>query len=834
MEIEISGIEEKTLAPALSQSTGRGGLHFLCVGMLALTMCSGCAQSSAPIGGGSTPSADARVTQSFDADWRFALADPAEAAAPKFDDSGWRKLDVPHDWSIEGKIDQNNPSGKSEAFLPVGVGWYRKTFAVPATWSGRRVFIDFDGVFANSDVFINGFKLGHRPFGYVGFEYDLTDHLNPGHANVIAVRCDNSLQPATRWYTGNGILRHVRLMATDPVHLAQGGIYVTTPTISDGQATVHVQSSVLNQANAPRQVYMRTTVYGPDGAAVSADLTSPRLIPAGESAQFDEDIFVREPKRWNLDSPNMYSVVAQVVEGDKTIDNQSVPFGIREFHFDAATGFWLNGRNFKIFGCAIHAEGGAVGGAVPLGIWQRRLAELKGIGCNAIRTAHNPPAPEFLDLCDRMGFLVMDEMFDVWTVGKTPLQSRTVLADYHLYFNDWWDKDTTATILRDRNHPSIVLWSAGNEIHDITPNSDLGKRIFIPLRDLIHRLDPSRPVTLAVLRPNQNNVYTNGFSELMDVVGQNYRENEIIAANQQMPTRKIIGTENHLDVQTWQYLRDNPAYSGQFLWTGIDYLGETTGWPYISHESGLFDRIGYKRPHAWQRQSWWTKKPMVEMSRVLPAARAVRTTVAPGEDPGSAPMPQYLHDWTPENSAAHNEHIEVYTNCGQVELFLNGKSLGVKTRNADDSPIIYTVAYAAGELRVVASNDGKEVATDILHTAGKAAKIVLQADQTKLPADWDDVCFVNARVTDADGNTVPNAANEIHFAVRGPGFVAGVDNGDFVTHEPFVANEHQAYQGRCLAIVKANGAGTIMVAATADGLARAAVQVEGIGKPPVR
>jgi beta-galactosidase len=458
------------------------------------------------------------------------------------------------------------------------------------------------------------------------------------------------------------------------------------------------------------------------------------------------------------------------------------------------------------------------------------LAALKSVGCNAIRTAHNPPAPEFLDLCDRMGFLVMDEMFDVWTVGKTPLLSRTVLNDYHLYFRDWWQKDVTDAILRDRNHPSIILWSAGNEIHDITPTGQLGFEIFTPLRDLIHQLDPSRPVTLAVLRPNINNVYTNGFSELMDVVGQNYRENEIIAAHAQNPARKIIGTENRLDVATWRWLRDNPAYSGQFLWTGVDYVGESPAWPAISHESGLFDRTLLAHATAYQRKSWWTSEPVVHVVRVLPAPPRTRPAeVDPGLDTGPAPGPQYLSDWTPRNALGYRANLEVYTNCEAVELFLNGKSLGSQNRHADDSPLTWRVAYEPGDLKAVGTIAGKAVATHELRTAGQAAKVTLSVDQDSLSPNSDDVSFARARVVDADGIEVPDAANLIHFQISGPGTIAAVDNGDFQSHESFRGADRHAYQGSCLAIIQATaGGGKITLTASADGLESSSADIEAV------
>jgi beta-galactosidase len=793
---------------------------------LALSLSSCTAQTPAPP---ATAFSSPRLTQSFDADWRFALTSAAGPQAPAFDDSHWQSLDVPHDWSIDGPIDQANPTGKSGGFFPAGIGWYRKHFTIPDLDSTRRVFIELDGVMANSDVYINGFDLGHRPNGYVSLDYELTGHLNFGaQENVLAVRCDNSLQPAGRFYCGAGIYRHVRLVMTDPIHLDHWGTCITTPRVGADLAVIHVVSTLVNQSDATGSVQARTTILGPDNLPLAADQTAYESVPVGGKIDLAQDIYIQNPKLWNLDQPNMYRAVTRLVSDDQTIDEASTPFGIREFHFDPATGFWLNGKNFKILGCCLHADGGAVGEAVPLGVWQRRLEAMKLIGCNAIRTAHNPPSPEFLDLCDRMGFLVMDEMFDVWTIGKTPLNSRTVLNDYHLYFKDWWRQDVTDTVLRDRNHPSIILWSAGNEIHDINPNNDLGTRLFKPLRDLYHELDPTRPVTLAVLRPNQSNLYTNGFAELMDVVGQNYRENELLAAHKQNPNRKILGTENHLDVKTWDYLRDNPPYSGQFLWVGIDYLGESPNWPIIGSGSGMFDRTLLARPDAYQRKSWWTSEPMVRIDRVEPLTVPARPApIDPGVDSGPPPQPRHSSDWTPRQDANYVADLDVYTNCQQVELSLNGKSLGAQKRNHDDSPLQWHVPYQPGTLIATASNDGKIVATHELRTAGQPARVELSADQSELSTDWDNVSFVRARVVDAAGTLVPDAENLITFHLTGPAVLAAVDNGDPQSHESFHTPQRHAYNGTCLAIVRAADSGPITLTATAAGLADGSVQIQG-------
>lgn len=755
-----------------------------------------------------------RETASFDPGWRFARGEAAGAERPAFDDAGWRTLDVPHDWSIEGPFDPSNPTGHAGGFLPAGVGWYRKHFPLPPADANRRVFVDFDGVMANSDVWINGVPLGHRPYGYVSFRYELTGHLGfgDGHPNVLAVRCDDAQQPASRWYAGAGIYRHVRLVVTGPVHLDHWATAVTTPAVTADRATVHVRTSVVNQSSAAAAgVAVRVDVLGPDGGPVATANADARDVPAGGSADFTADVAVAAPRRWGLDHPDLYRATVTVVAGGSPVDAESVPFGIRTFRFDPDTGFSLNGTALKLKGVCLHADGGAFGAAVPLDVWERRLTLLRPLGVNAIRTAHNPPAPEFLDLCDRMGFLVMDEMFDCWTVGKNKF-------DYHLYFNDWSKIDARDTVRRDRNHPSIVLYSAGNEIHD-TPNAALALGILRGLVGAFHEADPTRPVTQALFRPNRSHDYDDGLADLLDVVGQNYRENEILAAHQQRRSRAIVGTENTHDLPPWLALRDHPAYAGQFLWTGIDYLGEATAWPMVGSNSGLLDRTGLPHPRGLQRQSWWADAPCVHAIR-----RTGRSSTAP-TDPGYEATPArrrppvLFADWTPPDLGPHPERVEVYSNAATVELTLNGRSLGTRPRPADDAARAWAVPFEPGTLRATATDAaGHVVATDEVRTAGRPAAVRLTVDRPRLAVGYDHVATVSAEVTDGSGVVVPTAADAVTFAVVGPGRVAAVDNADNDSHEPFQATRRSAYQGRCVAFVRATGAGPITVTATAPGL----------------
>jgi len=774
----------------------------------------------------SRTSAPARATLPFDAGWRFQPGDAPGAEAPAWADAAWSAVDLPHDWSIAGPFDEHNPSGAAGGFLPAGIGWYRKHFTLPGADAGRRVFVEFDGVMAHSDVWINGEHLGNRPNGYVSFGYELTGHLKfgDGKDNVLAVRVDDSRQPASRWYEGAGIYRHVRLVVTDPVHLEKWGVFVTTPHVAAAAATVHVRATLVNQSDTATDATIVFTLVAPDGTAAKPALTECRGLPAGAAGVYERDLAVAAPDRWDLGHPALYRLRTEVRVGGATVDEETVPFGIREARFDAATGFWLNGRNVKLQGVCLHADASAFGTAVPLGAWEQRLAALQALGVNAIRTAHNPPAPEFLDLCDRLGFLVMDELFDCWTVGKNKY-------DYHLDFNAWSQADTRDTVRRDRNHPSIILWSAGNEIHD-TPNASLSKKILAGLVAVFHAEDPTRPVTQALLRPNRSHDYDDGLADLLDVVGTNYRYEELIAAHAAKPTRKIVGTENRHDLASWLAVRDTPAYAGEFIWSGADYLGEAWFWPNVASGSGLIDRTNRPKPDGYAVQSWWSDQPMVY------AARRVAPTPRGPTDPGYGPVQrrrmQFLFpDWNPKNPAPHDENVEVYSNCEQVELRLNGRSLGVQPRAADLAPRTWTVPYAPGTLEAIGRNQGEVVARCQLRTAGPPARLELTAHRAQLAPGWDDVDFVTAEVVDANGVVAPGADNPVTFAVAGPGTIAAVDSADNASHESFQGNARRAYQGRCVAIVRATAAtGEITVSASAPGLAPGAVTIDAVAPTP--
>ncbi|MCX6335090.1 MAG: DUF4982 domain-containing protein [Bacteroidia bacterium] len=748
----------------------------------------------------------ARRVLNFDNDWRFIKDDAKGSEAITFDDSGWRKLDVPHDWSIEGPYDNANPTSRGGGYLPAGIGCYRKSFTLNAADAKKKIFIEFDGVMANSDVWINGFHLGRRPYGYSSFSYDLTGHLKfgKGESNVLAVRADNSLQPASRYYTGAGIYRHVRLVITNPVHFEQWGVYVSASQVTDKKAVVNLQASIANESASSNQIVLEITIIDPSGKTIRS-LESKQSVPSGKSVVVNQSLEVASPMLWDIDHPSLYKAITRIKSGKNIIDEQISIFGIRDSKFDAATGYWVNGRNIKIKGVCLHHDAGALGSAVPLRAWERRLELLKEAGVNAIRTAHNPVAPEFLDLCDRMGFLVMDETFDTWTASKPNGEKG-----YNLYFNEWWEKDTRAMVLRDRNHPSIIIYSAGNEIRD-NLNDSTGFKKYKDQQDLIHQLDPGRPVTMALFRPGSSKVYLNGFVEKMDIVGQNYRERELVDAHLAKPERIVIGTENGHGLTEWLILRDNPFMSGQFLWTGVDYLGEAL-WPSVASRSGLFDRTGGWKPMGFQRQSWWSEKPVVHIVR----------------NDDNAGQGSWVANWTPVDAGTYDDaRVQAYSNCDEVELFLNGKSLGAKERPADDSPRSWEVTFEKGTLKAVARNKGRVVVEDELKTAGSPAKIILVADKPKISKSWDDVSYVTAYVADADGITCPNADKLISFSISNEGIISAVDNGDTNSHEPYQASERHIFNGQCIAIVKANTAsGKITVKASSPELISGSITIE--------
>ena len=578
------------------------------------------------------PTASVRTILPFDTGWLFFKGDATGADKTAFADAAWRPLSVPHDWSIEGPFSGSEKTSGYGAWAPSGIGWYRKHFTLPTSLQGRRIFIEFDGVMTNSTVYINGASLGNRPYGYVAFRYEITAQATFGTAeNVIAVKTDDSLQPCARYYTGAGINRHVRIIAVNPVHIDKWATYVTTPAVTAASATVHVQTTVVNQGTAEQSVTVQAVVVDPSGAKLAPVTSTAQSGAAAGSTDFAIDVPVSNPKLWNIESPNMYQVLTTVQSGATGLDDEVTPFGIRTIKFDPESGFSLNGKIIKHKGLCLHHDLSGLGAAVPQRAFQRRLAVLKSLGCNAIRTAHNPEDPAMLDVCDRMGFLVMDEFFDVWTAHK-----YSQPGDYATYFNQtdpvtknkWYQTDVNDLVLQHRNHPSIVFYSIGNEIRD-------GLSTRVPLtKDMVgicHKLDATRPVTQALFRPQTAGDYPGGTLNILDVFGVNYRTNELLdAITQTAPHHSGVATEMGGNVSDWaSFFMANPQVVGEYIWTGAGYLGETGAFPSIGGGGGFIDRVGAIRDLGYTYAGLWGGTPAKPKTSTGAAVKVVLTVDHP-------------------------------------------------------------------------------------------------------------------------------------------------------------------------------------------------------------
>jgi len=763
----------------------------------------------------------ARTIIDIDADWRFSRGDFPNAAMPAFDDSGWRHVDLPHDWSSEGPFSAEYGSGNG--YAPGGVGWYRKHIGgLGAQLNGKLVTIEFDGVYDNSEVWINGQFVGGRPYGYSSFECGLTPHLKLQGDNVIAVRVDHSRFADSRWYTGSGVYRHVRLRLEDPLHIGHWGTFVTTPSVNATFALVRVETRIENRSTADRAFALDSQVLDAGGSVVASNTTSGRLATDAD-VTLAQEIRIDKPQRWVIESPALYSVRQQLREGAQVIDETSIPFGIRTIRFDPDRGFFLNEVPLKIKGVCVHQDAGSLGVAVPESVWERRLRSLKELGVNAIRTSHNPPAPEFLDICDRLGFLVKDEAFDEFTPPKNKwvngwnagVPSR---FGYGEIFNEWSVIDIQDMIRRDRNHPSIIMWSIGNEIdypndpfsHPILdkayrpenpPAANLVKYA-VPLIDAVKKLDSTRPVTAALASLAMSDAV--GLPALLDIVGYNYQESRYPEDHKSFPRRVIFGSENGHQYANWAVVRDNPFVVGQFLWTGIDYLGEARTFPNRANGAGLLDLCGFKKPIAWFRQSLWSAAPMVYMC-AAPASGAR----------GRGGRVEEQWNWQPGSMVT----VSCYTNCPEVQLTLNGRSIGVKRlADAQDGVLNWDVTFEPGVLKAEGNLNGKTAATFELKTAETAARIELIPDHDQLRAASENICQVEFRIVDEHGVRAADADTLVNFALDGPARILGIGNGDLNSIEDCKGVAHKAYQGRGLVILKVNGVGEIRLKASALGL----------------
>jgi beta-galactosidase len=770
-----------------------------------------------------------RTIADFDKGWHFHLGDVTNAENFAMNDASWHTLDLPHDWSIEGKFSKNNPATPEGGALPGGIGWYRKAFIVPAADKNKKVYIDFDGVYQKSTVWINGHKLGFRPNGYISFRYDLTPHLKFGGKNIIAVKVDNSVQPNSRWYSGSGIYRNVWLVTTNQIAIDHWGTYVTTPKVSKEAATVSLKTSIRHCTGKPGLVTLSTSIYNAAGKLWGKAISFG--VKLNDSlTQVDQNIILNHPSLWSVENPYLYKAVTKVLVNNKVIDEYNTPLGIRYFEFDADKGFSLNGKPMKILGVCDHHDLGSLGAAVNKRALERQLEILKAMGCNGIRTSHNPPTPELLELCDKMGFIVMDEAFDCWEWKKATY-------DYHLFFKEWHKRDLEDQVLRDRNHPSVIIWSIGNEIPQQRDTSAL--RLAPELAGIVHSLDRSRPITTANDNPDTTNKIIK--SGAIDLIGYNYHEFDYAKFHDRYPGKKFIATETtsgletrgHYDMpsdsirrwptdrksntqakmnadytvsaydnvsppwgstheETWKVMKKYDFLSGMFIWTGFDYLGEPTpySWPSRSSYFGIVDLAGFPKDVYYMYQADWTNKTVLHI---------------------------FPH-WNWESGKT----IDVwayYNHADEVELFLNDKSLGTKKKEGDDLHVMWRLKFEPGTLKAVSRKNGKVVLTREIHTAGKPAKIELTADRKNIKADGKDLSFITVKILDKDGNVVPEADNLVNFKINGNAFIASVDNGSETDHEPFKANYRKAFNGLALAIVQSKDKpGNITFTATSKGL----------------
>jgi beta-galactosidase len=778
-----------------------------------------------------------RMKSNFNDGWKFSLAASDDSWKADFNDSGWRQLDLPHDWSIEGEFSESNPASPGGGALPGGTGWYRKTFTVSPEEREKQICVEFDGIYRNSEVWINGNYLGKWPYGYSSFSYELTPYLRYGdEENVIAVKVDNSKQPNSRWYSGSGIYRNVWLVKTEKIAVDHWGTFITSSEVSSEAALLRISTQVKNSPGARVEIRLKTIVYGPDNRRVAAAETGMIEI-SDDGTTITQEVKVRRPHLWSVEEPNLYRVVTEVYSGQMLSDRYETVTGIRSFAFDSEKGFILNGKPLKIKGVCNHHDLGCLGAAVNTRAIERQLEILKEMGCNGIRTSHNPPAPELLELCDRMGFIVMDEAFDMWKVKKTDY-------DYHLDFDEWHRKDLEAMVLRDRNHPSVFIWSIGNEVMEQWERDGSGEAIATELAGIIRSLDDTRPITSGCNDPTpQNPVIASGS---LDLIGFNYHDTLWTGFPEAFTDGKFIGTETTSALATrgsydmpsdiirrwpvrwdqpfmdgnadltcssydnctapwgethrdsWRLIRDNDFLSGMFIWTGFDYLGEPTPywWPARSSYFGIIDLAGFPKDAYYMYQSEWTDKPVLHI------------------------FPHW--NWNPGQTV----DVWAYTNCDEVELFLNGVSQGRKVKSVEELNLVWSVKYEEGTLLGVGYKEGNKIMRQEVLTAGEPAAIVLSPDRSVINADGSDLSFITVTVVDRDNNPVPHADNLIGFSVEGPASIAGVDNGCQTSMEPFKADYRRAFNGKCLLVVQAgNDRGEIIVTASSAGLPDESCQI---------
>jgi beta-galactosidase len=769
--------------------------------------------------------------RNFSRDWKFHLGDFEHARWSTTDVSNWRTLDLPHDWSIELKRSPENISGMAGGFFPMGVGWYHKTFTLPADWQEKKVTIEFEGVYMNAEVWLNQNLLGRHPYGYTSFYYDLTPYLKWESPNEIKVFVDNSHQLNSRWYSGSGIYRPVWLMAADPVHAALWGIFVTTPEISAETAAVRIETTVENETPSLQEVTVKSILLDPSSQEKGSARST---VEVGAESRYTltQETNLPAPQLWSPDQPSLYTLRTEIRVDGVVKDTHRTTFGIRSIAFNPEEGFKLNGNPILLKGGCVHHDNGILGAASYAHAERRKVEIHKASGYNAIRCAHNPPAPAFLDACDRLGILVIDEAFDCWREGKNH-------GDYHVVFEDWWQRDLESMLYRDRNHPSIILWSIGNEVLERDGRGG-GVEISRQLTDRVRAIDSTRPVTAAICSSwnggrweDMDQVFAN-----LDIGGYNYQWTQYRPDHVRLPERIMMGTESFPmeAFENWMAVLDEPYVIGDFVWTSLDYLGESGigrvhfegekapflgSYPWHQANCGDLDLCGFKRPQSYYRDVLWHDDPRLYI--------AVHTPVPDGKTPTITRWgwPDVWPDWNWRGWEGTPFLIDLYSNCDEVELFLNGRSLGIKQASQKEKHnASFQVSYEPGELKAIGYRNKKRVAVYSLRTAGSPAQIQLIPDQESIRVGGD-LCYITVKILDGESRLHPKAENEVVFQIEGPGEILAVGNSNPVSEEPYTGNRRRAYRGRALLVVKSTcEPGDITLSARAEGLESADVRIK--------
>ncbi|SEV96030.1 beta-galactosidase [Chitinophaga sp. YR573] len=771
--------------------------------------------------------------QLFDYSWKFFSGDIPEAKTKDFNDKDWRNLDLPHDWSIEGRINPKNPTGGAGGYFPAGIGWYRKTFRVPGEWKGEHISIYFEGVYMNSEVFINGKSLGIYPYGYTSFSYNLSPYLEFGKENVISVRVDNSQQVNSRWYSGSGIYRHVWMMVTDPVHVAQWGIAISTPDVTAKNATVQVKTLVKNETSINQSIVLRTLLWNKNSKKGNDQIKVE--LPANSEKEITQSIHVLNPLLWSPETPSLYQAQVQVLKDKKVVDDIKSDFGIRSIKFSSENGFQLNGKTVKVNGGCVHHDNGCLGAAAFDRAEERKVELLKAAGFNAVRTSHNPPSEAFLNACDKSGLLVMDEAFDCWRTGKNK-------NDYSLYFDKWWRRDLESMVVRDRNHPSVIMWSIGNEIPERGEPEAI--KTATMLADAIRKIDLSRPITSAIVENGKNWAAFDSLMDVHDVAGYNYHLYSAPADHQRVPSRIIIQTESYpRDAFTnWKLVEDNKYVVGDFVWTAMDYLGESSigRWYYSGDTPGQhwehdffpwhgaycgdIDLIGWRKPISHYRSMLYNNGEKLYMAVREPAPEPIEI-----KETWWSVWPTW-ESWTWPGFEGKNVQVEVYSKYPKVRLYLNNKLIDEQATTGDQQfKATFSVPYSPGLLRAVGVENDKEIESTILQTAGIAEQIKLTADRKEILANGQDLIFVTVEVTDQNGIFQPNAAARFQFKIDGPGIIAGVDNADIKDTDPYTGNTRRAWHGRALVVIRSTQrTGDIKLTVTSVGLSDGTLSIKAL------